>query len=294
MKKIIILGAQGQLGTELHKTFQNTGDVTALGRDACDLSNPATIRSAIQKYRPNVILNAAAYTAVDRAESEPELAMRINGDAPGVLAEEAKKSNTLLIHYSTDYVFDGSKRDPWNEDDPIRPLNQYGLTKMAGERNIEQIGGRFLIFRTSWVFSPYGHNFLRTMLRVGQERKELRVVNDQKGAPTSALALATATHRILSDCAEHNLDQLTGIYHMTCGGETTWCGFAEAIFAKARASKPWALIVGIPSSQYPTPATRPVNSILSNKKLKAAFDVALPSWESALDVALRALNVWKN
>lgn len=182
MRRLLILGANGQLGVELQRVFQGTGHVTALGRAECELSNPDSILAAIQNSHPDIILNAAAYTAVDRAESDPDLAMCINGDAPGVLAEEAKKRNALLIHYSTDYVFDGTKSEPWVEDDPTHPLNVYGATKLAGERNIQQVGGAFFIFRTSWVFSPHGKNFLLTMLRLGQEREELRIVNDQRGA----------------------------------------------------------------------------------------------------------------
>jgi dTDP-4-dehydrorhamnose reductase len=293
MKRFLILGAHGQLGFELQSALQPVGHVTALGRTICDLSDPARIRAVIGEVRPDVILNAAAYTAVDRAELEPELAMRINGDAPGILAEEAKKHDALLIHYSTDYVFDGSKSGPWSEDDPVYPLNIYGATKLAGERNIQQIGSRYLILRTSWVFSPCGTNFLLTMLRLGQERDELRIVNDQTGAPTSALALAVATRRILDGFAKPHLNKAAGIYHMTCAGETTWCGFAQSIFAKARARRPWALITGIPTSEYPTPARRPANSVLSNRKLKADFGVELPSWETALDVALQTLNAQK-
>ncbi|MGC2161266.1 MAG: dTDP-4-dehydrorhamnose reductase [Silvibacterium sp.] len=291
MKKFLILGAQGQLGIELQSAFRDVGQVIALGRAACDLSDPSSIRAAVRHAHPDVILNAAAYTAVDRAESEPELALRVNGEAPGILAEEAKKNNALLVHYSTDYVFDGSKPEPWVEDDPVHPLNVYGATKLAGERNIEQIGGRFLILRTSWVFSPHGHNFLRTMLRLGQERDELKIVNDQSGAPTSASALATATHRLLAGTAEQTLQDRAGTYHMTCTGATTWSGFAQSIFAKAQATRPWAQIKGIPSSEYPTPAVRPANSRLSNKKLKAAFDIELPSWETALDVSLKTLKI---
>lgn len=291
MKRFLLLGAHGQLGRELQSAFQGAGHVLALGREQCDLNDPASIRAAIHEARPDVILNAAAYTAVDRAESESELAMRINGDAPGVLAEEAKKINSLLIHYSTDYVFDGSKSDPWVEDDPVRPLNIYGATKLAGERNIQQVGGRYLIFRTSWVFSPHGRNFLRTMLHLGGEREELSIVNDQKGAPTSANALAIATRRILENAAERRLNEATGIYHMTCAGETTWSGFAQSIFAMARSNKPWAHVTGIPASEYPTPAQRPANSVLCNRKLKAAFGIELPSWEVALDAALRTLNI---
>lgn len=294
MKRFLILGAQGQLGMELQSAFRDAGHIIALDRSACDLSNPSSIRTAMQDARPDVVLNAAAYTAVDRAESERELAMRINGDAPGILAEEAKKSNALLIHYSTDYVFDGSKREPWVEDDPVRPLNAYGATKLAGERNIQQIGGQFLIFRTSWIFSPRGNNFLRTMLRLGRERQELRIVNDQKGAPTSALALATATRRVLTGTTPRRPEDATGVYHMTCAGETTWFGFAQAIFARARADKPWASVTGILSSEYPTPAMRPANSVLSNEKLKEVFSIRMPSWETALDASLQCLGVLRS
>jgi len=284
VSRFLILGAQGQLGVELQNAFQDAGEVIALGREGCDLSSGSSIRAAVQQAHPDVILNAAAYTAVDRAESEPELAMRINGEAPGILAEEAKRCGALLVHYSTDYVFDGAKSAPWVEEDPTNPLNVYGETKLAGERNIQQAGGQYLIFRTSWVFSPRGNNFLLTMLRLGSERTELRIVDDQRGAPTSALALASATRRIM-DAGRGN----TGLYHMTCAGETTWCGFARAIFARARAEKRWAAVIGIPASEYPTPARRPSNSVLSNAKLKSTFGVELPNWESALEVALRAI-----
>lgn len=287
MKRFLILGAHGQLGRELQAAFSSAGDVIAHSRTACDLRDPFSVRIAIRTARPDVILNAAAYTAVDRAESEPDLAMLINGEAPGIMAEEANKIGALLVHYSTDYVFDGSKSEPWTEDDLVNPLNVYGETKLAGERGIQQIGGRFVIFRTSWVFAPHGHNFLRTMLRLGQEREELKIVNDQRGAPTSASALAVATRSILT--AGRTFDEVGGIYHMTCAGETTWAGFAQSIFAKAHANKPWASVIGIPASQYPTPARRPSNSVLSNAKLKAAFGVVLPSWETALDEALRTL-----
>ncbi|HTV05689.1 MAG TPA: dTDP-4-dehydrorhamnose reductase [Acidobacteriaceae bacterium] len=291
MKRFLILGVRGQLGIELHNVFRDAGHVIAHSRTSCDLVDPSSILTAVRDAHPDVILNAAAYTAVDRAESEPDLAMRINGEAPGILAEEAKKIGALLVHYSTDYVFDGSKSGPWTEDDPVHPLSVYGATKLAGERNIQQAGGKFLIFRTSWVFSPHGHNFLRTMLRLGQEREELKIVNDQKGAPTSALALAEATHRLLTGTAARSVEERTGVYHMTCAGETTWYDFAKAIFAKAQSEKHWASVKGIPSSQYPTPAARPANSILSNQKLKAAFEIELPSWETTLDASLKTLEM---
>jgi dTDP-4-dehydrorhamnose reductase len=286
-KRVLILGAQGQLGIELQRTFLSAGDVMALGRDKCDLSRPETIREAIAGFRPEIVLNAAAYTAVDRAESEQELAMRVNGDAAGVLAEEASKLNALLIHYSTDYVFDGSKAQAWIEDDAPNPINTYGASKLAGERNIEQAGGRYLIFRTSWVYSPHGQNFLRTMLRLGQELDKLRVVNDQIGAPTTAAELAMGTRVVIDRLdAEDALQSgdWSGTYHMTCAGETSWCGFAQEIFNRSvpPEHKPWPEVVGIPDTEYPTPAKRPKNSVLCSSKLGARFGVALPSWQDAL------------
>jgi len=284
--RVLILGAKGQLGIELQRTFLSE-EVTALGRDKCDLSRPETIREVMAEVRPEIVLNAAAYTAVDRAESEQELAMTVNGEAVGVLAEEARKINALLVHYSTDYVFDGSKAGPWVEDDAPNPINVYGATKLAGERNIAEAGGRHLIFRTSWVYSPHGQNFLLTMLRLGQERDQLRVVNDQMGAPTTAAELAMAT-RVVIDWldAEDALQggDWSGIYHMTCAGQTSWFGFAKEIFNKAvpPENKAWPEVVGIPDTEYPTAAKRPKNSVLSNAKLHARFGVALASWQDAL------------
>ena len=287
-KRVLVLGAQGQLGIELQKAFQGAGDVVALGREWCDLGDPGSIRKAMAEINPGLVLNAAAYTAVDRAESEPELAMRVNGEAPGVLAEEARKLGALLVHYSTDYVFDGSKQGPWVEDDPVNPLNEYGRTKLAGERKIADVGGSYLIFRTSWVYSPHGNNFLKTMLRLGREREQLRVVNDQMGAPTAAASLARAT-RVVVDAGVQDGD--AGVYHMTCAGETSWCGFAQEIFRRARVSenKSWPTVTGIPDTEYPTPAKRPKNSVLSNEKLRARFGVALPQWEDALGETLREM-----
>jgi dTDP-4-dehydrorhamnose reductase len=288
--RILILGANGQLGVELQRAFAGHGNVVAMGRDRCDLADLDQISRVMAEVQPEIILNAAAYTAVDRAESEPELALRINGEAPRLLAEEARKTGALLVHYSTDYVFDGSKASPWIEDDPTGPLNTYGASKLAGEQGIVAAGGRHLIFRTSWVVSPHGNNFLRTMLRLGAERDQLKIVNDQTGAPTSALAIASATREVLNHL---HSDSPWGIYHMTCAGQTTWCGFAQAIFQRARhpENREWARVTGIPGAEYPTPAARPGNSVLSNGKLHAAFDVHLPSWEQALDETLRTLRL---
>jgi len=287
-KRVLILGAQGQLGIELQKAFDGVGDVVALGRQSCDLANLESILKVMTEVNPAIVLNAAAYTAVDRAESEPELAMRVNGEAPGVLAVEASRIGALLVHYSTDYVFDGSKKAPWVEDDPVNPLNEYGRTKLAGEQKIAEAGGRYLIFRTSWVYSPHGNNFLRTMLRLGREREQLRVVNNQIGAPTTASALARATRSIV-DAGVQSVD--SGIYHMTCSGQTSWCGFAQEIFRRARAphNKSWPTVTGIPDAEYPTLAKRPKNSVLSNAKLKGRFGVSLPRWEDALDETLEAM-----
>jgi dTDP-4-dehydrorhamnose reductase len=286
--RVLILGAQGQLGIELQKAFQGSGELVALGREWCDLANPESIRKAMVEVSPTLVLNAAAYTAVDKAESEPDLAMRVNGEAPGVLAEEAHKAGVLLVHYSTDYVFDGSKPEPWVEDDPVNPLNAYGRTKLAGELKIAETGGRYLIFRTSWVYSPHGANFLRTMLRLGKEREQLRVVNDQIGAPTTAAALARATRAVIDKGVQ---DSDTGIYHMTCAGQTSWCGFAQEIFRRAPApeGRKWPEVVGIPDTEYPTPAKRPKNSVMSNAKLEARFGVALPHWQDALAETLVAM-----
>jgi dTDP-4-dehydrorhamnose reductase len=287
--RILILGARGQLGIELQKAFAGAGEIVAFGRDRCDLADPGTIRQAISEVAPTLVLNAAAYTAVDCAESEPDLAMRVNGDAPGILAEETRKLGALLVHYSTDYVFDGSKTGPWVEDDTVNPLNAYGHTKLAGEQKIAEAGGRYVIFRTSWVYSPHGSNFLRTMLRLGKEREHLRVVNNQIGAPTTAGALARATRAVI-DAGVH--DPVSGIYHMTCAGETSWCGFAQEIFRRAHApdSRKWPDVTGIPDTEYPTLAKRPKNSVMSNAKLHARFGVALPNWQDALEATLAEMN----
>jgi dTDP-4-dehydrorhamnose reductase len=287
---ILILGASGQVGTELQQSFADAGDVAACDRRTTDLSRPEELRSVIRRLRPSVILNAAAYTAVDKAESEPELAMTINGAAPGVIAEEAAKLAALFVHYSTDYVFNGAKKSPWVETDPTHPLNMYGQSKLAGERAIQQVGGRYLIFRTSWVYGPRGHNFLRTMLRLGREREQLKIVDDQFGAPTSSLAIAKATRAIV-DKALVTLPE-SGVYHMTSSGETTWYRFAQEIFSRyhQQTGEKIPAVIPISSSEYPTPATRPSNSVLSNEKLQRTFGTALPDWRSALSSVMGRLD----
>jgi dTDP-4-dehydrorhamnose reductase len=291
---VLIVGGAGQVGKELERSFSDFGDIVSVDRDRFDLAVPEQIRALVRRARPDVILNAAAYTAVDRAESEPDIAMAINAAAPRVLAEEARQLNALLVHYSTDYVFDGSKSEPWIEEDPPHPLNVYGATKLAGEEAIRQVGGRFLIFRTSWVYGPHGQNFLLTMLRMGRERDRLNVVDDQHGAPTSSIELANATRTIVEGVLAGRFgfdDAWAGLYHMTCSGSTTWCGFAQAIFARAG-----RLLNGrapqanpIPAADYPTPAKRPRNSVLSNALLQHRFGVQLVRWETALDAVLEEL-----
>lgn len=293
-RRILIFGATGQLGRALQASFAGAGSITAAGRDSVDFADSAQLRSCIARVAPHVIVNAAAYTAVDRAESEPQLAYAVNADAPRILAEEARARNALLVHYSTDYVFDGSKREPWTEDDAPNPLNVYGASKLAGERALESIADRYLIFRTSWVYAAEGKNFLLTMLRLGGERHELSIVNDQMGAPTTSRELARATRSIVDGVlarAFGEAQRWAGIYNMTCDGATSWFGFAEAIFAraatlpgiKAPALKP------IPSGAFPTPAKRPRNSVLSNEKMHARFGVRLAPWQDALDAVFEEL-----
>jgi dTDP-4-dehydrorhamnose reductase len=294
--RILILGSNGQVGVELQRGFAEVGEIAAPGRDSVDVAHPEQLRAIVRSADPDIILNAAAYTAVDRAESEPDLARSINAVAPGVLAEEALRLGALLIHYSTDYVFDGSKTGSWLETDVTNPLNVYGATKLAGEQAIQQVGGKFLIFRTSWVYGPHGKNFLFTMLRLGRERERLSIVDDQIGAPTTSSELAEATRGIVMSVLREDADSMarwSGVYHMTCGGSVSWCGFARAIFERAGVmldgKKPE--VAPISSHEYPTPAKRPRNSIMSNEKLNARFGVSLAPWESALDHTMERLRL---
>jgi dTDP-4-dehydrorhamnose reductase len=289
-----LTGAGGQVGQELLRAFGDQAQPIPCDRRSLDLSSPEQIRSRVREIAPDVIINAAAYTAVDRAESEPELARAINAIAPGILAEEARRASALLVHYSTDYVFDGTKTGPWTEDDPTNPLNVYGTTKLAGEQAIQQIGGRYLIFRTSWVYGPRGKNFVFTMLRLGRERDSISVVDDQIGAPTSSIEIANATSRITTGILSGrfgNANEWAGIYNMTCAGQVSWCGFARAVFARAPRllMEKTPTVKAIPSSQFPTPARRPLNSALSNEKLASRFGVQLASWETALDEVIGAI-----
>jgi dTDP-4-dehydrorhamnose reductase len=289
--RILITGKNGQVGTELSRLYHSRGDVVLTGREECDLSSEQAIRDTVDRVKPTVIINAAAYTAVDQAEKEPGLCFAINAHAPQVLAQEAARLGALLIHYSTDYVFNGEKPEPYLETDPIRPINVYGESKAAGEAAIAQAATRYLVLRTSWVYGAHGKNFLRTMLRLGAERPELRVVDDQLGAPTSAAAIASATARLVEQSLSgQSLSGAQGIYHMTAAGSTSWCGFARAIFqAGVLSTQP--LVQPIASSDYPTPARRPANSVLSNDKFAHAFGFRLPSWQQQLNEVLAAMHV---
>ena len=292
--RILIVGNAGQLGRELEKIFTGYGAIVGVDRESIDLADAAQTRELVRRAAPDIILNAAAYTAVDRAETERDLAYAINEQAPRVLAEEALRRNALFVHYSTDYIFDGGKTSPWIETDAPNPLNVYGASKLAGEQAVEGVGGKFLIFRTSWVYGPHGNNFLLTMLRLARERDRLSIVDDQIGGPTTSIELARATHSIVTGILAGSFgapEDWTGLYHMTCGGSVSWFGFAQAIFARAAALlalKPPTL-TPIATKDYPPPAARPRYSVLSNAKLHARFNVALLPWESALEETLQAL-----
>jgi dTDP-4-dehydrorhamnose reductase len=288
--RILITGKNGQVGREFSRLYQSRGDVVSVGRDECDLSNEPSIRDLVRQVKPAVIVNAAAYTAVDQAERERDLCFAINAVAPQVLAQEAARLDALLIHYSTDYVFNGEKTEPYLESDPIDPLGVYGASKAAGEAAIAVVASRYLVFRTSWVYSATGKNFLRTMLRLGAERSELRVVDDQIGAPTSAPAIVAATARLLEQYAKRGPQPPPGIYHMTAGGSTSWCGFARAIFA-AGVLVAQPQVQAIATSDYPTPAKRPANSVLDNDKFARTFGFRLPDWKHQLEEVLSLMQV---
>ena len=283
--KILLTGKNGQVGYELERSLQGLGEIVTPNRSQLDLSNLQQVRDVVRSVRPDLIINPAAYTAVDKAESEVELAMRINGDAPGVMAEEAKKLGAAMIHYSTDYVFDGSKEGAYVEDDAPNPINIYGKTKLAGEEAIKAAGIPHLIFRTSWVYGLRGRNFLLTVLRLAQERDELRIVADQIGAPTWSRTLADTTAHILSQArAARDKDQWwtqqSGVYHLTAQGSTSWHGFTQAILAHPGVGKK-PVVTPIATEEYPVPAPRPRNSVLNCDKLKQRF-CDLPRWETAL------------
>lgn len=282
--KILISGHTGQVARALQRELQHH-ELISLGRAQFDLARPQSLGEIILRERPALVINAAAYTAVDQAEQERELAFAINAEAPRAIADACYDLDIPLIHYSTDYVFDGSKTEPYREADTPRPLGVYGASKAAGEQALRISGCDHLILRTSWVYSQHGRNFLLTMQRLLQEREELSVVNDQIGAPTWAGSIATATAELIAAWQAGN--RHWGTYHLTCRGETSWFGFASAIAERLRAAgKPCARLRPIPSSAYPTPAQRPLNSRLDGSRLEQDWQVRLPDWQDALDQCL--------
>ena len=295
-RRILLTGANGQVGWELRRTLSSLGEVIALDSKAMNLADANVVRKKVCDIAPNIIVNPAAYTAVDKAEGEPELARAVNAVAPGILAEEASRLGALLVHYSTDYVFNGSGTMPWREDDACDPLNVYGATKLEGERAIQASGCRHLIFRTSWVYGARGSNFLLTMRRLMRERPELKIVADQVGAPTWCRDLAEATAQVLGQIASPmvaaNKVEPWGIYNMTNAGETSWHGFAEAIQVLDEFDETCAPahLRPIPSSEYPTPARRPLNSRLNNDKLERVFGLRLQGWRAALALCMEVSN----
>lgn len=280
--KILVSGHNGQVAQALQRALTDLGQVQMLGRDQLDLAHPERIAERVRALAPDLIINAAAHTAVDQAENEPELAFAINAEAPGVFAEEAARLGIPLIHYSTDYVFDGSKATPYTEDDAPNPLGVYGRSKLAGEQAIAAVGAEHLILRTSWVYSRHGRNFLLTMQRLLQEKPELRVVADQIGAPTWAGTIAASTRQLIERWQAGQAGEW-GTYNLTAQGETSWFGFAQAIAEHLENSgKPCATLLPIPSSEYPTPARRPLNSRLDCSRLQRQWQVSQPDWRQAL------------
>ena len=294
--RILVTGANGQVGWELVRALQPLGEVVAATRHVVDLGDAAAVDVYVDTLAPDLVVNAAAYTAVDRAEDEPEAAFAVNRDAVGALAQAARERGALLIHFSTDYVFDGSKRTPYVESDAVCPLNVYGASKLAGEQAIADAGGDWLVFRTSWVYASRGQNFLRTMLRLGANREALSVVSDQFGAPTSARMIADLTaHAAAKALAERRAGSFTsGVYHMTAQGETTWHAFAEAIFAGARSLSPQIDLAirevkPIPAAEYPAKTARPTFSVLDNTRFDERFGLHRPQWSDGLALVLAEL-----
>lgn len=287
---ILLTGASGQVGAELLHTLAPLGRVVAPTRTELDLADLRSLRSAVRDLRPTVVVNAAAYTAVDRAETEADRCAAINADAPRVLAEEAARVGALMVHYSTDYVFDGNKRAPYTEDDASGPLNVYGRTKLEGEQGVAAAGGRHLILRTSWVYGLRGANFLRTILRLARERRELRIVSDQVGAPTWSRSLARETAALVS--MREGLDlSASGVYHLTSAGSTTWHEFARAILGgdPARGDQVCERVMPIASADYPVAARRPAYSVLDNTRISRRFGIAIPDWRDELSRVLEEL-----
>lgn len=292
---ILLIGKNGQVGFELQRSLAPLGPVVALGSAECNLSQPESIRQAVRRHRPTIIVNAGAYTAVDRAETERDLAFAINGTAPGILGAEASAIGALVVHYSTDYVFDGHGTRPYRETDPTAPQSAYGRSTLEGEVQLAAATPRHLILRTSWVVGVHGTNFAKTMLRLAAERDELHVVDDQIGAPTSASLIADCTAHMIRPFLGHERQAFpSGIYHLAAGGETSWHGYARHIIARARqAGQPLRVspdrVIPIRSTDYPTQARRPHNSRLDTTRLREAFGLTLPDWREGLDHILQQI-----
>lgn len=295
--KILLTGAGGQVGWELERALAPLGDVVATDHQVLDLAQPERIRTFVREFEPSLIVNPAAYTAVDKAEQETGLAYAINATAPQVLAEEAKRLGCGIIHYSTDYVYDGSKGSPFVETDATNPLNVYGASKLAGDQAVASSGADYLVLRTSWVYGARGANFMRTILRLAQEREELKIVADQIGAPTWSRMIAEATAAIVAQCYRPGSDGLAGVagvYHLTAAGQTSWHGFTEAILELSRDlpqcnGRKLRRVLPIPTSEYPLPAKRTPYSVLSNRKLQDVFGLQLPDWRMSLQQVLASL-----
>jgi dTDP-4-dehydrorhamnose reductase len=296
--KLLLFGGNGQVGTELRRSLAGFGEVVVTTRngklaediscEAADFNSPETLAPLIERVAPDVVVNAAAYTAVDAAEDDVAAAFRANAEAPHIIAEACSRRGALLVHYSTDYVFDGRGSRPYGEDDPVSPIGVYGASKLAGEMAIRDSGARHLIFRTAWVYATHGRNFLRTMLRLASERDELRVVADQVGSPTPAALIADVTAQVLGQSPKHS-----GLWHLTSGGQTSWHGFAEAIMTQAfdrRLLPRKPHIAPINTADYPTRAARPAYSVLDCRRFEAEFGIALPCWHDALRDVLNGLS----
>ena len=295
--KILITGKNGQVGWELQRALMPLGKIIAVDRQILDLADDESIRQAVQRIKPDVIVNAAAYTAVDKAEEDADLAMQINGIAPGVLAEQAKQLGALLIHYSTDYVFDGTKQIAYTETDNTDPINIYGKTKLAGEQAIQTIACDHLILRSSWVYGTRGKNFLLTMLKLMKERESLRIIDDQVGSPTWARLIAETTAQILQQAVVERKQKIfaSAIYHLTSEGETSWHGFAEKIAENAYQQNAGdylkiKYIDPISTEDYPTPAQRPKNSRLETAKLEQNYNLTMPGWDTVLELCMKDLS----
>lgn len=292
---ILLIGKNGQVGFELQRSLAPLGPVVALGSAECNLSQPESIRQAVRRHRPTIIVNAGAYTAVDRAETERDLAFAINGTAPGILGAEASAIGALVVHYSTDYVFDGHGTRPYRETDPTAPQSAYGRSKLEGEVQLAAATPRHLILRTSWVVGVHGTNFAKTMLRLAAERDELHVVDDQIGAPTSASLIADCTAHMIRPFLGHERQAFpSGIYHLAAGGETSWHGYARHIIARARqAGQPLRVspdrVIPIRSTDYPTQARRPHNSRLDTTRLRDTFGLTLPDWREGIGHILQQI-----